>query len=122
MENKDQKLILRTLETLYELQLRSVRQLLGEEEVETRSSRRRGVRRQSNVDAIITILKQENRSLHVNEIVDLLRQQFGRITDRDTISSTLSKKVKQGILIRKTGPATFGLIESENYSTDSGND
>jgi hypothetical protein len=39
--------------------------------------------------------------------VDLLREHYGRITDRDTLSSALAKKVRQGKLLKQTGPATF---------------
>ena len=110
MANKDQKLILRTLETLLQLQLRSVRQLLGEEDVERVSSRRGTVRRQSLVHTVGELLTEEKRPLHVNEMVELLRERFGRITDRDTLSSALAKKARQGVLVQQTGPATFGLL------------
>ena len=110
MVSKDQKLILRTLETLLQLQLRSVRQLLGEEDVEKLPSRRGSVRRQSLVHAVVELLTEEKRPLHVSEMVELLRERFGRITDRDTLSSALAKKTRQGVLVKQTGPATFGLL------------
>ena len=111
MDNGDQvKPVLQALETMFELQLRSVRQLLGEEEV--RPSRRRdGKRRRSLVDCAVRILEQEGRPLHLNEIVELLRQRFGRVTDRDTLSSALAKKARAGVLLQKTAPATFALLE-----------
>ena len=122
MEMNEQKLILRTMETLFELQLKAVRQLLGEEEVDATRPRKRGVRRKSLVDSIVQILDQEKRSLHVNELVALLRDRFGRVTDRDVISSSLSKKARQGILVKQTAPATYDLIErdlsSENENTE----
>ncbi len=122
MEMNEQKLILRTMETLFELQLRAVRQLLGEEEVDATRPRKRGARRKSLVDSIVQILDQENRSLHVNELVALLRDRFGRVTDRDVISSSLSKKARQGILVKQTAPATYDLIErdlsSENENSE----
>ena len=122
MEMNEQKLILRTMETLFEQQLKAVRQLLGEEDVETTRPRKRGARRQSMVDSVVQILDQENRSMHVNELVTLLRDRFGRVTDRDVISSSLSKKARQGILVKQTAPATFDLIERdlslENENTE----
>jgi hypothetical protein len=110
MASKDQELILRTLETLLQLQLRSVKQLLGEEDVEKTTPRRTGMRRQSLVHTVVKLLGEENRPLHVNEMVELLRERFGRITERDTLSSALAKKARQGVLVRQTGPATFGLL------------
>lgn len=113
MMNNEKKLILGTLKTLFELQLRGVRQLLGEEDIEMKLPRKRGVRRQSLVDCVVKLLTQEKRDLHVNEMVTLLRERFGRVTDRDTISSALAKKARQGVLVQQTAPALFGLIETD---------
>ena len=114
MTDKTREIILKTLETLYELQLRSVRQLLGKEEIQITGKRNKGARRQSLVDKCVNILTSENRPLHVNQLVDMLRERHGRITDRDTISSALAKKARQGVLVKQTGPATFGLLKTEN--------
>ena len=110
MADDIKKTILKTLETHYELQLNSVRQLLAEEDVPIIGQRKMGVRRQSLVDVCIKILTSENQPLHVNKLVELLRERYGRITDRDTISSALAKKVRLGVLVKQTGPATFGLL------------
>lgn len=118
MKENEHIIILRTLETLFELQLKAVRQFLGEEEIETTRPRKRGARRQSLVDSMTKILQQENRPLHVNELVVLLRERFGRITDRDAISSSLSKKARQGILVKQIAPATFDLIEKNLTQMD----
>jgi len=53
------------------------------------------------------------RWLHVNELARLLQQRFGRLADRDTLSSALAKKARGGILLRQPAPATFALIDSE---------
>jgi hypothetical protein len=112
MAETQQQLILKTIETLLNLQLKSVRQLLGKEEVETTVPRFPGMRRQSLVHLVVNILTEEKRPLHVTELVDLLREQYGRITDRDTLSSALGKKVRQGKLIKQTGPATFQVLHN----------
>jgi len=106
--------VLRVMETVLELELRAVRQALGEEEVPAKRSRRRGARRQSIVDQSVQILTDEQRPLHVNELVRLLRERFGRVTDRDTLSSALAKKARQAVLLRQTAPATFGLLQEED--------
>ncbi len=106
--------VLRVMETVLELELRAVRQALGEEEVPKMRPRRRGSRRQSIVDQSVRILTDEQQPLHVNKLVGLLRERFGRVTDRDTLSSALAKKARQGILLRQTAPATFGLLPEEN--------
>ena len=106
--------VLRVMETVLELELRAVRQALGDEEVPSVRPRRRGARRQSIVNQSIQILTDEQRPLHVNELVRLLRERLGRITDRDTVSSALAKKARQGILLRQTAPATFDLLREES--------
>ena len=76
----------------------------------------RGRRRQSLVDLSVKILTEERKPLHVNDLVRILQQRFGRLTDRDTLSSALAKKARQGILLRQSNPATFALIDSkEDY-------
>lgn len=118
MTQKNKKLILETMETLFQLQLSSVQKLLSEKDDEKITRHRSGKRRHSITDNIIEILTEEKRSLHISEIVDLLKIRFNRVTDRDTISSMLSKKSRQGILVKQTGPATFGLLESHSKSNN----
>ena len=105
------KTVLQVMETVLELELRAVRQALGEEPVATTRPRRRGARRQSIIDQSVQVLTAEKRALHVAELVGLLRERFGRVTDRDTLSSALAKKARQGVLLRQTAAATFGLLE-----------
>ena len=111
--NQYRQVILETLETLFELQLKGVRQLLGREDVPKEPIRRRGRRRKSLMDLSVDILTEEQRPVHVDELVELLLQRHGRVTDRDSLSSALAKKDKQGILVRRVASATFALREDE---------
>ena len=106
------QLIINTMETSLEIQLLAIRKMKGEDE-EPVILRRSGRRRQSIVDVSIDILTERGKSLHVNEICQILLEKHGRVTDRDTLSSSLGKKARQGILLRKAGPATFDLIDRE---------
>jgi hypothetical protein len=110
MEKEDIKQVL--LQIL-EFQLRAIRQLQGKPDDEPILPSRRGRRRQSLVDLCLKILTDEGKPLHVNELTQLLRQRFGRLTERDTLSSALGKKARQGILLRQCAPATFTLIDSK---------
>ncbi len=114
MEKEDIKqVLLQIFEIQLEYQLRAIRQLQGKPDSEPFIAPRRGRRRQSLVDLSIKILTEEGKPLHVNELVRLLQQRFGRLTDRDTLSSALAKKARQGILFRQSAPATFTLIDSK---------
>ncbi len=111
MEDQQRKVVLETLETVLELQLRGVRQALGKEDPEISSVRQRGRRRKSLIDFCVKILTDEQRPVHVDELVEILRKQYGRVTDRDSLSSALAKKAKQGILVHRVSPATFEILK-----------
>ena len=104
---------LQVLELQLEYQLRAIRQLRGKPPTEPVLAPRRGRRRQSLVDLSVQILTEERRPLHVDDLVQLLQKRFGRLTDRDALSSALAKKVRRGILLRQSAPATFSLLDSE---------
>jgi hypothetical protein len=114
MEKEDVKeVLLQVLELTLDYQLRAVRQLQGKSEPEAVAPTRRGRRRQSLIDLSMRILTDEAKPLHVNDLARLLQQRFGRLADRDTLSSALAKKARAGILLRQTAPATFALINAE---------
>ncbi|MCD6150774.1 MAG: hypothetical protein J7J70_03845 [Deltaproteobacteria bacterium] len=111
MKNKQRELILETMETLLELQLKSVRKMLNKEEVAVGVVSRRGRRRKSLVDLSVELLTVEQHPIHVDELVELLMNRYGRVTDRDSLSSALTKKAKQGVFVRRVSPATFELLK-----------
>jgi hypothetical protein len=114
MDKEDVKqTILQVIEVQLESQLRAIRQLQGNPDSEPLLPPRRGRRRQSLVDLSVQILTDENKPLHVNDLVRLLQQRFGRMADRDSLSSALAKKARSRILLRQTAPATFALIASK---------
>jgi hypothetical protein len=119
MKTEDFKdILLQVLELQLEYQLRAVRQLRGKAETEPAFATLRGRRRQSLVDLSVQILTEERRPIHVDDLVQLLQKRFGRLTDRDALSSALAKKARRGILLRQNAPATFALIDSGEDSHD----
>jgi hypothetical protein len=113
MEKEDIKqILLQILEIQLEYQIRAIRQLQGKPDGEPILTPKRGRRRQSIVDLCLIILTEEGKPLHVNELSLRLQQRFGRLADRDTLSSALAKKARRGILLRQSAPATFTLIDS----------
>ena len=113
--NKDdvKEVILQIIEIQLDSQLRAIRQLQGKTDAEPFIPIRRGRRRQSLVDLSVKILTEEGKPLHLNDLVRLLQVRFGRLADRDTLSSALAKKARRGILLRQSAPATFTLIDSK---------
>ena len=119
MKKEDLKeVLLQILELQLDYQLRAIRQLQGKPQAESVIAPRQGRRRQSLVDLTETLLTEERKPLHVNELVQLLQQRFGRLTDRDSLFSALAKKARQGILLRQSVPATFTLIDSKEDNHD----
>ena len=70
--------------------------MLNKEEVTTKVVQRRGRKRKSLVDLSVELLTGEQHPVHVDELVELLMERYGRVTDRDSLSSALAKKAKQG--------------------------
>ncbi len=105
------EIFLQVLELQLEYQLRAIRQLQGRPQTEPVLAPRRGRRRQSLVDLSIQILTEGHKPFHVDDLVELLQKRFGRLTDRDALSSALAKKARRGILLRQSGPATFCLLD-----------
>ncbi len=103
----------RVLELSLELQLKAIRQMTGRPVQEPTEAPRRGRRRQSLVDLSLILLTETGQPMHVNQLVDDLRRRFGRVTDRDALSSALAKKARAGQLLRQTGKATFEVIVPE---------
>lgn len=101
------QVILETIEAMLELQLKSVRQLRGRGIPEIQSTQRKARKRQSLVNLTAEILAQEQRPVHVDELVELLKERHGRLTDRDSLSSALAKKDRQGILVQRVSPGKF---------------
>ena len=101
------QVILETFEAMLELQLKSVRKLRGREEGGEIPPQRKARERQSLMDLSVIILKQEQRPMHVDELVELLKERHSRLTDKDSLSSALAKKDHQGILVRRVAPGKF---------------
>ncbi len=113
IEEKGRKLILEAIESMLKIQLNSVSELLGKEKVDLQPVRRKREKRKYIVDLSVEILAKEKRSMHVDALVEAIRQRYGRITERDSLASALAKKANQGILVSKVAPATFALREQD---------
>lgn len=107
---ENRELILETIETLLELQLRAVRQLRGTEEMPPPVRLKRGLRKNSLVSLTIQVLEDHGKPLHINEIVRQLTQNYSRVTDKDALSGALSRPAKEEDKIKKCGRNIFGLV------------
>ena len=105
--NEDlRNLLLDTIETSLDAQLRAVRRLRKPPPPTAGTTRRTRV---SQVDMAYDILRKARTPLHVSELLTRLRASFGVAVDRESLVSSLSKKIARGDRFLRTGKNTFGL-------------
>jgi hypothetical protein len=64
----------------------------------------------SQVDMAYDILKRARSPLHVSTIIERIQQAFGVSVDRESLVSSLTKKVVRGDRFTRTAKNTFGLL------------
>lgn len=106
MNDETKDLILGAFEASLDAQLRAVRRLRHGEPSIPHPPRRAGL---SQVDMAFDILKKARSPLHVSQILDRIQTQFGVTVDRESLVSSLSKKVARGDRFRRPQKNTFAL-------------
>ena len=108
MNDDIRELILGVFETSLEAQLRAVRRLRQGDSSGAAPRRRTGL---SQVDMAFDILRRARAPLHVSEILNRIQAQFGITVDRESLVSSLTKKVARGDRFARSEKNTFGLLE-----------
>lgn len=98
--------VLSAIEESLDAQLRAVRRLRKGEHTEAKSSRRA---RLSQVDMAYDILKKARNPLHVADLLQRIQTAYGVSVDRESLVSSLTKKIARGDRFLRTEPNTFGL-------------
>ena len=106
MNEELKDLILSTFESSLDAQLRAVRRLRQGAPEAGRPQRQKG---RSQVDMAFDILKKSRQPLHVTELLARLQAHFGVRVDRESLVSSLTKKVARGDRFLRTDKNTFGL-------------
>lgn len=106
MDDNVRDLILGTFEASLDAQLRAVRRLRkgGPPPSEARPRAR-----MSQVDMAFNILKKARTPLHISQLLARIQRSFGRAVERESLVSSLSKKVARGDRFVRTDKNTFGL-------------
>jgi len=71
------------------------------------------IERTYTLDIVEDILKNSHQPLHISEIISIAKEHYDISLQRDSLSSSLAKKIKQGQRFVRTAPNTFYLIEEE---------
>jgi hypothetical protein len=106
MSNDVRDIILSTIEASLDAQLRAVRRLRKGEKPEGKQPRRS---RLSQVDMAYDVLKKANAPLHVTDLLERIQSAFGIRVDRDSLVSSLAKKISRGDRFVRTERNTFAL-------------
>lgn len=106
MDEETKDLILGVFEASLEAQLRAVRRLRQGEPAPVGPRQRKGL---SQVDMAFDILKKARAPLHVSAIIERIQAQFGVAVDRESLVSSLTKKVARNDRFLRPEKNTFAL-------------
>jgi len=106
MNDDIKDIILSAFEASFEAQLRAIRRL---RQGQTEEAQPRPNKGRSQVDMAYDILKRARAPLHVSEIIDRIQTQFDVAVDRESLVSSLSKKVARQDRFLRPEKNTFSL-------------
>lgn len=107
MNDDTRDLILDVFEASLDAQLRAVRRL---RKGELAAAAPRPHKSLSQVDMAFDILRKARSPLHVSDIITRIRSHFGIAVDRESLVSSLTKKVARRDRFTRTDKNTFGLL------------
>jgi hypothetical protein len=100
--------VLHAMEISLEAQLKAIRRLrAGPPEPKSAD------KRTSQIDMVHDVLRRAGNPLHVSEIIERVEKLNGARLDRESIVSTLVKKVRRGDSFVRTDKNVFGLKGGE---------
>jgi hypothetical protein len=106
MNDETRDLILNVFEASLDAQLRAVRRLRQPQAPAAVPRRRKSL---SQVDMAFDILKRARSALHISVILDRIQSQFSVTVDRESLVSSLTKKVARGDRFLRPEKNTFSL-------------
>lgn len=106
MDDDLKNIVLSVIEASLDAQLRAVRRLRNQPEGAEATSRRKSM---SQVDMAFDILTRARAPLHVAEIIGRIQKHFGVAVDRESLVSSLSKKVARKNRFARPEKNTFSL-------------
>ena len=108
MENNLRDTVLEVFEECLDAQLRAVRRL---RKTCSEPAPPRRKKRMSQVDMAYDILNKARKPLHVAELLGRIQKSFQVAVDRESLVSSLTKRVMRGDRFVRTDKNTFGIKE-----------
>jgi hypothetical protein len=100
--------VMKAIEECLDAQLRAVRRL---RKAALEAAPPRANKRMSQVDMALDILMKARKPLHITELLDRIEKTFQTPVDRESLVSSLTKKVMRGDRFVRTGRNTFWVKE-----------
>src|ERR1700739_967020 len=109
MSQEIRKIILETVESVLDAQLRAVRRLRRGEQPAQTATQKTHHRSRSQMNMVEDLLVEAGQPLHISAIIEQAKSRFNQALDRESLVSALTKRVKRKDRFVRTGPNTFGL-------------
>ena len=110
MSEEIRKVILETVESVLDAQLRAVRRLRrGEDHSAQSTAEKASHKRRSQMSMVEDLLVEAAQPLHISVLIEQAKSRFNQVLDRESLVSALSKRVKRKDRFVRTGPNTYGL-------------
>jgi len=111
VQDKDpiQQAVLNAFEIALEAQLRAIRRAMSSSSAE--ASRERST---SQIDMVHDVLRKSGKPLHISEILDRVEKLHGRRLDRESVVSSMVKKIARGERFMRTDKNVFTLKREDS--------
>jgi phosphoglycolate phosphatase-like HAD superfamily hydrolase len=110
MSEDVRQILLETIEASLEAQLAAVRRLRTKDSSGAASPSLKTRKGTSQLNIVEDILREAGHPLHVAEIIERAQRRFSRTFDRESLVSSLTKRVAHRDRFQRTAPNTFWLL------------
>ena len=111
MDNSIKEELLNMHESMLRAQLNVIKQLRKDAGLSENENLQE--KSMSQMDMVYDILIEHSKPLHVNKIIDKIKNKYDVQLDKETVVSALAKRVKRQDRFIKTAPNTFTLIDQD---------
>ena len=111
MDNSIKEELLNMHESMLRAQLNVIKQLRKDAGLSDNEDFRQ--KSMSQMEMVYDILLEHSKPVHVNLIIEKIKNKFDVQLDKETVVSALAKRVKRQDRFMKTAPNTFALINQE---------
>ena len=107
--NAVQQAVLNAFEIALDAQLRAIRRAKGGEPIEAAKKKST-----SQIDMVHDVLQRAGEPLHISDILKRVEKLHGRRLDRESVVSSLVKKIARGDRFQRTGKNIFALKQGQS--------